>query len=339
MSYYGHRQFPPPTREAAKFEGVLGMGDFLSALGYLALASRLRRLSDDLMGDAARFYRTQGVEFSPKWFGLFKLLAEREVLSVGEAALQLGLTHPAISQMSKELTGQGLLTSKTDARDERRRSLELTKKGRDLAAKMEPIWNAIELANRELSRDTGFDVIEKLEKLEEALKIRPMIERVEAAFLSGGVKVIDMEPRHKDKFRTLNAAWIEQHFKLEPIDERTLKNPDVEIVAKGGAVLMAIMGAETVGAVAIKPMEAGRWELTKLAVDPRHRGRGIGEMLTREAMARAKRKGARTIYLETSRILEPAVRLYKKLGFKEVEKPAKTECGRTDLVMEMKVSR
>mgnify|MGYP001190430907 FL=1 len=315
------------------------MGDFLSALGYLALASRFRRLSDDLMGDAARFYRTQGVAFSPKWFGLFKLLAEREVLSVGEAAIQLGLTHPAISQMSKELTTLGLLTSKTDAKDERRRTLELTRKGRDLALKMDPVWNAIEVASRGLSEDAGFDIIEKLEKLEEVLRIRPLSERIESVFLSEGVKVVDMDARNKDKFRTLNAAWIEQHFKMEPIDERTLKSPETEIVAKGGSVLMAMMGSETVGAVAIKPMEAGRWELTKLAVDARHRGRGIGELLTREAMARAKKKGAKTVFLETSRILEPAVRLYKKLGFKEVEKPAKTECSRTDLVMEMRVGR
>jgi len=315
------------------------MGDFLSALGYLALASRFRRLSDDLMGDAARFYRTQGVAFSPKWFGLFKLLAEREVLSVGEAAIQLGLTHPAISQMSKELTTLGLLTSKTDAKDERRRTLELTKKGRDLALKMDPVWNAIEVASRGLSEDAGFDIIEKLEKLEEVLRIRPLAERIESVFLSEGIKVVDMDVRNKDKFRTLNAAWIEQHFKMEPIDERTLKSPETEIVAKGGSVLMAMMGSETVGAVAIKPMDAGRWELTKLAVDARHRGRGIGELLTREAMARAKKKGAKTVFLETSRILEPAVRLYKKLGFKEVEKPAKTECSRTDLVMEMRVGR
>ncbi|MBS0186837.1 MAG: bifunctional helix-turn-helix transcriptional regulator/GNAT family N-acetyltransferase [Planctomycetes bacterium] len=315
------------------------MGDFLSALGYLALASRFRRLSDDLMGDAARFYRLQDVEFSPKWFGLFKLLSEREVLSVGEAAAQLGLTHPAISQMSKELTAGGLLTSKTDARDERRRTLELTKRGRDLAQKMEPVWRAIETAGRGLADDVGFDIIEKLERMEEELRRRPMVERIESVFLSDSVKIVDMDSKNKDKFRTLNAAWIEQHFKMEPIDERTLRNPETEIVAKGGSVLMAVMGAETVGAVAIKPLDTGRWELTKLAVDARHRGRGIGELLTREAMARARKKGAKAVVLETSRVLEPAVRLYKKLGFKEIDKPAKTECARTDLYMEARVGR
>ncbi|MBY0114096.1 MAG: bifunctional helix-turn-helix transcriptional regulator/GNAT family N-acetyltransferase [Phycisphaerales bacterium] len=315
------------------------MGDFLSALGYLALGSRLRRLSDDLMGDAARFYKLHGVSFSPKWFGLFRLLIEQPNLSIGEAATQLGLTHPAISQMAKELTKDGLLSSKTDVKDERRRTIELTRKGKDLAAKMEPIWSAIEEASRELSEDAGLDIIAKLEKLEQAMRERPMFDRLQARYLSRGLKLADMDSKTKDKFRTLNLAWLEKNFTLEPIDEQVLKNPEQEIIAKGGSVIMAMMESETVGAVAVKPLTEGRWELLKLAVDPKHRGRGIGERLAREAITRAKKRGARTVYLETSRVLEPAVRLYKKLGFKEVERPAQTETQRCDLCMEIRLAK
>lgn len=315
------------------------MGDFLSALGYLALGSRLRRLSDDLMGDAARFYKLHDVSFSPKWFGLFRLLIEQPNLSIGEAASQLGLTHPAISQMAKELSEEGLLTSKTDAKDERRRTIELTKRGRDLAAKMEPIWTAIEEASRELSEDAGLDIISKLEKLEQAMRERPMIDRIQARYLSRGLRLADLDAKTRDKFRTLNLAWLEKNFTLEPIDEKVLKNPEHEIVARGGSVIMAIMDNEAVGTVAVKPLNDTRWELTKLAVDPKHRGKGIGERLTREAMTRARKRGAKTLYLETSRILEPAVRLYKKLGFKEIERPAETETQRCDLCMEIRLGK
>ncbi|MFN9975612.1 MAG: MarR family winged helix-turn-helix transcriptional regulator, partial [Phycisphaerae bacterium] len=210
------------------------MGDFLSALGYLALGSRLRRLSDDLMGDAARFYKLHDVSFSPKWFGLFRLLIEQPNLSIGEAASQLGLTHPAISQMAKELAEVGLLTSKTDAKDERRRTIELTKKGRDLAAKMEPVWAAIEEASRELSEDAGLDIIAKLEKLEQAMRERPMIDRIQTRYLSRGLRLADIDAKTRDNFRTLNLAWLEKNFTLEPIDEKVLKNPEQEIVSKGG---------------------------------------------------------------------------------------------------------
>lgn len=315
------------------------MGDFLSALGYLALGSRLRRLSDDLMGDAARFYKLHGVSFSPKWFGLFRLLLEKPNLSIGEAANELGLTHPAISQMAKELSEEGLLSSMTDAKDERRRTIELTRKGRDLASKMDPIWTAIEEASRELSQDAGLDIIAKLEKLEQALRDRSMLDRIQTRYLSSGLRLVDMDASTRDRFRTLNLAWLEKNFTLEPIDERVLGNPEQEIISKGGSVIMAIMDDEAVGTVAIKPLTEARWELMKLAVDPKHRGKGLGERLTREAMVRARKSGARTLYLETSRSLEPAVRLYKKLGFKEITRPSETETQRCDLCMEIKLTR
>jgi ribosomal protein S18 acetylase RimI-like enzyme/predicted transcriptional regulator len=291
------------------------------------------------MGDAARFYKLHHVSFSPKWFGLFRLLIEQPHRSIGEAASQLGLTHPAISQMAKELSKEGLLTSKTDAKDERRRTIELTKRGRDLAAKMEPIWSAIDEASRELSEDAGLDIISKLEKLEQAMRERPMIDRIQARYLSRGLRLADLDAKTRDKFRTLNLAWLEKNFTLEPIDEKVLKNPEHEIVAKGGSVIMALMDNEAVGTVAVKPLNDSRWELLKLAVDPKHRGKGIGERLTREAMIRARKRGARTLYLETSRILEPAVRLYQKLGFKEIERPAETETQRCDLCMEIKLGK
>jgi ribosomal protein S18 acetylase RimI-like enzyme len=99
------------------------------------------------------------------------------------------------------------------------------------------------------------------------------------------------------------------------------------------------MDNEAVGTVAVKPLNDTRWELMKLAVDPKHRGKGIGERLTREAMTRARKRGAKTLYLETSRILEPAVRLYKKLGFKEIERPSETETQRCDLCMEIRLGK
>jgi ribosomal protein S18 acetylase RimI-like enzyme len=171
------------------------------------------------------------------------------------------------------------------------------------------------------------------------MRERPMIDRIQARYLSRGLRLADLDAKTRDKFRTLNLAWLEKNFTLEPIDEKVLKNPEHEIVAKGGSVIMAIMDNEAVGTVAVKPLNDTRWELMKLAVDPKHRGKGIGERLTREAMTRARKRGAKTLYLETSRILEPAVRLYKKLGFKEIERPAETETQRCDLCMEIQLGK
>jgi ribosomal protein S18 acetylase RimI-like enzyme len=52
-----------------------------------------------------------------------------------------------------------------------------------------------------------------------------------------------------------------------------------------------------------------------VVVDQAVRGRGVGEMLTREAIRRAAEKGARTVELTSRSSREAANRLYQRLGF------------------------
>lgn len=63
--------------------------------------------------------------------------------------------------------------------------------------------------------------------------------------------------------------------------------------------------------------------LRLLAVAPNHRGRGIGKLLTREAIARAKQDRAKVVGLYTSEIMTTAQKMYADLGFKlEQELPS-----------------
>ena len=52
-----------------------------------------------------------------------------------------------------------------------------------------------------------------------------------------------------------------------------------------------------------------------LAVHPDARGRGVGEALMRECMARARGRGATTLGLHTTRIMAVAQRMYERMGF------------------------
>lgn len=58
-----------------------------------------------------------------------------------------------------------------------------------------------------------------------------------------------------------------------------------------------------------------------LAVLPAHRRAGIGEALTSECIARARRDGARAVDLFTSSTMAAAMRLYERLGFVARENP------------------
>jgi ribosomal protein S18 acetylase RimI-like enzyme len=78
------------------------------------------------------------------------------------------------------------------------------------------------------------------------------------------------------------------------------------------------------------------YELAKMAVDPRFRGRGIGHQLGAAIIERARRLGAKTIFLESNTILAPAISLYRKLGFVETERqPTPYARGNIHMVLKL----
>jgi GNAT superfamily N-acetyltransferase len=120
-------------------------------------------------------------------------------------------------------------------------------------------------------------------------------------------------------FRTLNEEWITRYFTLEAKDREILNDPVHTILLKGGHIFMAYAGAEAVGCVALIPMRDGIYELSKMAVSPHLRGRGIGRRLLQHAIAQARRLGARSLFLGSNTRLKDAVHLYESVGFRHVE--------------------
>src|SRR5271165_184325 len=98
-------------------------------------------------------------------------------------------------------------------------------------------------------------------------------------------------------FRTLNEEWITRYFTLEPMDRETLGDPEGKILNQGGCILMAYLGHQAVGCVALIPMGDGVYELSKMAVSPHLRGLGIGRRLLQHAVTQAKRIGAKSLFL------------------------------------------
>jgi ribosomal protein S18 acetylase RimI-like enzyme len=119
-------------------------------------------------------------------------------------------------------------------------------------------------------------------------------------------------------FEKLNRAWIEQFFMIEEIDKQVLSRPEEFILKEGGVILMAYWNHEVAGTVALRKMKTGDYELTKMAVDPAYRGRGIGEALILALAERAREMGLKRMILYSNTILEPAIRLYRRMGFQEI---------------------
>lgn len=84
-----------------------------------------------------------------------------------------------------------------------------------------------------------------------------------------------------------------------------------------GSLWLVRDGASAIACVAIKQIDESTCELKRLYVDPGYRTHGLGERLTIAAMDRATKMGYRTMLLDTLDRLQPAIRLYRRLGFEE----------------------
>ena len=101
---------------------------------------------------------------------------------------------------------------------------------------------------------------------------------------------------------------------------------DVEHTAQVADFIVAEIKNAIVGAIAYYPPGKSnpkyfdsQWaSLRLLAVDPQHRRKGIGKLLTNEGIKRAKQNDAKAIALYTSEAMTVAQKMYGSLGFKQV---------------------
>lgn len=70
------------------------------------------------------------------------------------------------------------------------------------------------------------------------------------------------------------------------------------------------------GCAAYRERPEGGCELKRVFLRPEHRGRGISRELVRTVEDYAKKQGRRTIGLDTNSALEPAVTLYRHMGYR-----------------------
>ena len=136
-------------------------------------------------------------------------------------------------------------------------------------------------------------------------------------------EIIPFTPELQPYFESINKAWVTQYFSLEPFDLAQLENPEQTILAKGGEIIFAKIGAHIAGTVALIPSEEGVWEMIKMGVSPEFQGKGAGELLGKQILEVARQKGATKVRLYTHTKLEAAIKLYHRLGFVSCE----LECG------------
>ena len=134
----------------------------------------------------------------------------------------------------------------------------------------------------------------------------------------GEVTIVRFDPANAKAFADLNYEWIASSYGVEQHDRDLLDHPYESIIQPGGEIFFAMLEGEAVGTVAMVRVDDEQFELAKMAVSPKIRGRGIGDRLMRACIEHATRAGARHIILESNTKQEAAVRLYCKHGFVEI---------------------
>ena len=294
--------------------------NFIKELGYLAIASRMKRLTDRFMRGGSQVYKSLGIDFEPRWFTVFYLIYTQDSpLSISEIASALKMTHPAIIQTTQMLIKKGLIKSFRDSQDRRIRRLAMTGKGKELANFLVPVWNDFETATSEIFGEAGVEMLDIIKRIESLLDEEDVSSRIISQIKQRqyrAVEIFEYTPGYKAFFQKFNYEWLEKYFRVEEMDKKILLDPEGQIIQKGGFVLLARLGDKVVGTTAVLKREGETYEISKMAVTGKAQGMQVGRKLAEEAIARAKALGASKLILKTDNRLRAAVNLYRSIGFK-----------------------
>lgn len=116
--------------------------------------------------------------------------------------------------------------------------------------------------------------------------------------------------------------------RIADIHERTFAHAwgpeEFSALIRGGGALCLVLreagpfGGRRIAGFILARTAADEAEILTIAVDPNRQGRGYGRVLVEEAMRRLFRDHVSALFLEVDESNQPALRLYRSLGFEEV---------------------
>lgn len=120
------------------------------------------------------------------------------------------------------------------------------------------------------------------------------------------------------------ARWFEASFHhtlcFQDFDAELANLPGAYAPPRGSIWLARPADAGAVGVIAVKPLaDPDVCEMKRLWVAPPWQGTGLGRHLAALSIAWARRRGYRTMRLDTLKRMAPAVALYRSLGFTEID--------------------
>ncbi|WP_103069884.1 GNAT family N-acetyltransferase [Aquimarina sediminis] len=147
--------------------------------------------------------------------------------------------------------------------------------------------------------------------------------------------IIPFETTYAKDFANLNIEWLEKYFVLEPHDIDLLERCEETIINQGGHIFFAKTDNQIAGTFSLIKIEEGTYELGKMAVSPKFQGQKIGQQLMEFCIDFATNQNWTKLLLYSNRVLENAIYIYKKYGFKEIVMEEKPPYQRSNIKMEL----
>ena len=150
------------------------------------------------------------------------------------------------------------------------------------------------------------------------------------------MKLVENKKEFLSDFIRLNEEWISTYFEIEEVDRILAKNP-YQIIENGGYIFSLISDSDVLGVCALFNEGNGVFELARMAVSPKHQGKGYGHKLISACLAKLEEIGASKVYLVSNTKLEAAIALYKRHGFETISEGPHPVYSRANIVMERMV--
>lgn len=131
-------------------------------------------------------------------------------------------------------------------------------------------------------------------------------------------EIIPYSNQYKEDFKKLNLEWLDKYNLTESHDLMVLNDPSGTILDRGGYIWLAKAVDEIVGSAALMNEGDRVFELAKMSVTEKWRGKGISKLLLETCLKKAKELGAQKITLYSNHQLKTALGLYEKFGFQHV---------------------
>ncbi|MBW1294989.1 bifunctional helix-turn-helix transcriptional regulator/GNAT family N-acetyltransferase [Aquimarina litoralis] len=312
------------------------MIDVLNDLGYLAGASRFRRISEKLQQDGDKIYADAKIRFKASWFSVYYVLAKSDSSqTILEISNQIDFSHITVKNILRELKKEELVSINPNPNDKRSKLVELTKKGKALQKQLEPLWLSFSNTLKDLFSIGHPDMINILNRLDWEINNKPINKRIHQA-KDEFIKIVDYKPSLKKYFYELAGPWLLEVLQgeLEEDDKFTLNNPEKAYLEKGGFLFYAKFKNEIVGCVALKRLDDETFEFAKLFINPKFRKLGIATKLIERCISRCLENDAKELWLQTTMSMPKAHKLYYKLGFNDrVSPPQMDVLKRTEKIM------